>query len=138
MKPLVLEPRSFIIGLAVALIASWILQGREPVAAQALHRPWTSPGPDPRRILTIREGEVFVVPAGKRFVSTGLGSTNPTVASVLLLADGIPELTTHTETPTTIRETPSWFSVPAGKSISVQGGDPAGDDARAFGYLIEE
>ena len=138
MKPLVLELRSFLLGAAVALVATWVLQDRAQVAAQTLQRSWTSPGPDPRRILTIREGEVFAVPAGKRFVSTGLGSTNPSVASVLLLADGIPELTTHTETPTTIRETPSWFSVPGGKSISVQGGDPAGDDARAFGYLIEE
>jgi len=70
-------------------------------------------------------------------VVCGLGSTNPTIASVSLLVNGLPEITTHTETSTTIRETPPWFSVVPGSVVSVEGGDPAGPtDGRAFGYLI--
>jgi hypothetical protein len=92
---------------------------------------------DPRRIISVKEGEAYVVPSGKRFVLAGLGSTNPTVASVLLQVDGAAEISTHTETPTTIRETPSWFSVAPGRTISVGGGDGT-LDARVFGYLINE
>ncbi|MEQ1891877.1 MAG: hypothetical protein ABL998_04980 [Planctomycetota bacterium] len=54
----------------------------------------------------------------------------------MLLVDGVAEVTTHTETPATIRDTTAWFSLAAGPSRLLEVARP--EDARVFGYLIEE
>ncbi len=142
MKPiaLTLHPLSALAGaglLGLGLLTTGSLHAASKATAVACR--CAQLRPDPRAILVIREGTPYAVPEGRRFVVTGLGSTNPTVASVVLLVDGLPEMTTHTETSTTIRETPSWFSVSPGAVISAQGGD-VGDpgDGRIFGYLMTE
>jgi hypothetical protein len=99
-------------------------------------------GPHPRDYVRIVEGTPFVVPPGKHFVPTALGSNNSTLYPTYeLRADGISVV--HVTIPasptpfddTSVRPLPDAVALPAGSVLTVVGGNGSANDARAWGYL---
>ena len=103
--------------------------------------------PHPRDMVTIRGATPYVVPPGKVFVLTGLGTTTPTAYGASLNVNGVQEIQAPTASPgwnnMTIREVPPGFTVAAGSTIEVcePNGQPSAcleTTPRAWGYLAPQ
>jgi hypothetical protein len=99
-------------------------------------------GPHPRDYVRIVEGTPLVVPPGRYFVPTALGSnTSPLSSTYELFADG--NRIVHVTIPasplpfddTSVRPLPDAVALPAGSVVTVAGGSGTLNDARAWGYL---
>lgn len=99
-------------------------------------------GPHPRDFVTIREGQPFVIPAGKVFVPTAVGRTLPG-AAVQLVVDNTVEFYAA-PIADGVMWTCSFFPVPgpmafnAGQVVSIEDSDTSTTRARAWGYLGSE
>ncbi len=115
MKPLTIHPVSApldAVFCAVMLVGIGAVQ--VPNSTLKVYRPGTTP---PADLVVIREGTLYLVPTGKKLVSTAFGGAFPTIASVELQIDGVPEIRSHTETATTLREVPRWLVVQPAATI---------------------
>jgi hypothetical protein len=99
-------------------------------------------GPHPSDMITVREGTPLVVPPGKLFVLTGLGSSAANAPEVTLVINGQPEAQvlpgTTTYDTSSIKSVPIGFTAPAGSTIELVGGLGGQNDARAWGYLADQ
>lgn len=142
MTTIQLHPRSLVLGLAIGACALFAMAQSAPQYASTVRVQYM---PHPRDMVQIEEGVPYVVPAGKVFVLTGLGSATNASGVVGLAANGTIEVEvkpevgasgTSTDT-TTMKHVPLGFTAPAGASLDVVGGNPP-MDARAWGYLADQ
>jgi hypothetical protein len=149
MKALSIHPLSALAGaglLGLVLIASGAVQVAGPVQRLALPTAGVvriAGIPSPDEMMRVREGEVFVVPANKIFVVTGLGSALEHDNSVALFLDGQNWLVMHPrvydQDVTTVRPVPAGLAATAGQQITVSGGNPlVASDAQVIGYLAQQ
>jgi hypothetical protein len=92
--------------------------------------------PDPRTMVTIKEGAPFIVPAGNLLVLTGLGATHDNSEATLRI-DGVDECSAVVRLPygnnTTVAELPHWLTAGEGSTVEVV--TPGGWYGCAWGYL---
>ncbi len=99
--------------------------------------------PTPGQMIQITELQSLMVPPGKLFVVTGLGSFKNSGGSgiTLLRFDGVEtvrvNITTSTGNGSTVKLIPPGLTAPAGTLVEVLGGDSTPDDARCWGYLAD-
>lgn len=137
-----LQPASLLLGLAVGVLAL-VAMGQKPQNIRELVR--VEYGPHPRDMVQIKENVPYVVPSGKLFVLTALGSTHA-FWEVLLSVDGQREALAENG-PTfeggglgigsNMKLMPPGFTAKAGAKVVVQGGAEKSDNARAWGYLAD-
>src|SRR5689334_21621039 len=137
-----IHPLSVLLGLALAALC-FVTMSQTPVIGPAAIR--IEYIPHPRDMVKIREGTPYVVPAGKLFVLTALGSTYPVSGGerVRLFVNGQDEALTRlsnsyngsSPSSSDIVPVPPGFTVGAGSVITLLEGGPTATDARAWGYL---
>ena len=158
MKPLELHPISALAGaaaLGLTLIAAGAVQVHPdkrvqvgpvaPLGSSTLSLRIVNPIevvgiPDPRDMIVIDEAIPYVVPTGKLFVLTGLGSTKTgTAAGARLFVDGAQVLQNpgSTNATTSMFPVPPGFTVPAGSTITLLHTSGTPLVARAWGYLVD-
>jgi hypothetical protein len=103
-------------------------------------------GPHPRDMVQIREGTLYVVPPGRIFVLTGLGTdvwTGSGVPIAVLSVNGQDEVTagfssnsTGEAEGSTVAHVPSGLTASPGSSLNVYAGGL--NHGRAWGYLAEQ
>ena len=144
MRPIQVHPLSALIGAAVLAVPLVLtsLQGASatPYPHAQLPIPVTvkEMPPDPHDMVVIREEEgPYVVPTGKLFVLTGIG-TNDAGHTVSLRVDGAIEAfasESSVRSPLSINAVPVGFTAPAGSSIVPHTGSL--QMGRAWGYVVD-
>lgn len=136
MRPLTLNPASLVAGVVLAGLA-FVTMSQKPVLlnARTVNVQYM---PDPRDMVQISEGVPYVVPAGKLFVLTGLGSSSYSYSpSAVLKVDGHYEVSATSPTgDSSVRPVPAGFAVSAGKTIELLVNGQG--DGRAWGYLAPQ
>ena len=103
-------------------------------------------GPNPRDMVVVREGTPYIVPTGKLFVVTGVGTNTITIpsAAAWIAVNGQPEASGITQScggteQRSIIPLPDGLSVPGGSTIEAMGGSGLSPtDARVWGYLANQ
>ena len=105
--------------------------------------------PTPQQMVQIKEGQTFVVPPGKIFVLTALGTKfYPEGGPVALLVNdeievefdgtaGSVTLGLAAWDYPSVKPVPPGFTVPAGSTIKAERGPGSGLSGRAWGYLVD-
>jgi hypothetical protein len=145
MKPIQLHPFSLLAGATVAVLA-FVAMGQQIVPNHGAHGDRLVREPQfmvhPRDWVQIEEAVPYVVPPGKVFALTGLGSAvNGLSTSVELRIDGGRVLDARATTAsdndvTTMRPIPRGLSARAGATVDVSD-NAGGAFARAWGYLAD-
>lgn len=139
-----LHPLSALVGLglgAVCLVSMSLTVVPTPLRVEYLAHP--------REMVTIRGATPYVVPAGKVFVLTGLGTTSPTAWGTAFKVNGVQEVQAVALAPSpglnyvTVGAVPPGFTVAAGSTIEVceTNGQPSACleiTPRAWGYLAPQ
>ena len=141
-----LHPTSLLLGLAVGLLAL-VTMAQKPQDIRELVR--VEYGPHPRDMVVLEESQPggppsYVVPPGKILVITAIGTRQwDSSGSLKILVDGQNKLYrcdsgSCIDAIITMTPVPPHFTVQAGASVDVRGGNSAlTDDARAWGYLAD-
>lgn len=140
MKPISLHPVSLAVGAIVGV--GVIMLSAQSVSTIPTMR--VEAGPHPRDMMQIREGSPFVVPPGKYFVLTGLGSSAGGGTENLLRVNGQVEARTlfYTGsgpifTGSFMSSVPSGLAIPWGSTIEVTTSGATTGGGRAWGYLAD-
>jgi hypothetical protein len=125
------------IGLGVALGAACLLAMAPTFGTY--HGKAVTFGPDPWNMVQIREGTPYVVPAGKTFVLTALGSNQLAADLTILTVDGKAAnsgvFSSGFSAAGAIRPVPIGFAASGGSVLDIVGGKANSQDARAWGFL---
>lgn len=141
MKLIQLHPVSLLVGLAGGL-TGLLLMSQSAVTTLPTAR--VEVGPHPRDMVQIREGSPYVVPPGKYFVLTGLGSIAGGGTDNVLRVNGQIEARTlfyagsgPIFTGGYLTAVPTGLAIPWGSTVEVTtSGAPLGG-GRAWGYLAD-
>jgi hypothetical protein len=145
MRTIQLHVPSVLIGLTAAALVlvsmGQLAPPAEPVRVEPAH---VESAPRASDMVQIREGSAFVVPDGRTFVLTGLGTTS-TLGLATLRVNGQEEVTAGGVAATagfativSIPPVPVGFTVGAGVRIEVDDGTTGTNRGRAWGYLTKD
>jgi hypothetical protein len=136
-KPSLVLGASFVVACLVAVGAVQSTAAPSPAHAAVSYPTVQVAGiPTPGQMVVIREGTPFVVPEGRRFVLTALGSTQQTYGGRLYV-NNVLEVNSilggGTYPTASLFPTPVGFSVASGSTIRVEGAFVL--TGRAWGYV---
>lgn len=139
MQKLAIHPPSLLAGTALAVLA-FVAMAPAPPPPSAL--PIYNGIVPAVAMVQIAEGVPYVVPAGKMLVITGVGETGISgIYKPSLRVNAAPEITTFSPQnggnaeARSIVSVPVGFAIPAGSVVTVDDGNPASTEGRAWGYL---
>jgi len=135
LRSFTLQPLSVVVGAAFSGLVLLSMSQAPPLNANSIGIQYL---PYPRDMVQVRAPMPFVVPAGKVFVLTGLGSSG--AGSVTFYVDGQPEASYYTNNTTavSVQSVALGFTAPAGSTITVANGGSNDIASRAWGYLAPQ
>lgn len=141
MKTIQLHPASLLVGLAGG-VGALLLMSQSALSTFPTGR--VEVGPHPRDMVQVHEGSTFVVPPGRYFVLTGLGSAIGGSGETVLRVNGQVEAKTlfyngggAVFNGCFVSAVPSGLSISWGSTIEVAATGSTPGEGRAWGYLAD-
>lgn len=130
--------------VAISLLACVVVIVTMSQAVPGSNSPRIEYGPHPRDMIQIKEGTPYIVPAGRIFVLTALGTTNSQGARLRVngqeecyggLING--QAVAGYSSEFSVAAVPTGFTVGEGATIDVEDSSPNALTGRAWGYLAK-